>query len=64
MKLRPLGHILLDLEDVLTEMIELHELQKGDVLSLVNSYIDVHHPDCIEEYEDDTHPEFKYGPKE
>ena len=50
--MRKLGDILLDLEDVLTEMIEDHELQTGDVLSLVKSYIDVHHPQAIEEYED------------
>ena len=61
--MRKLGDILLDLEDVLTELIEEHEAQKGDVLSLVSSYIDVHHPHAVEQYEDGSNPVFYYGEK-
>lgn len=38
--------------------------QKGDILALVNSYIDVHRPDCKEEYLDGTNPVYYYGPIE
>lgn len=62
-KLRPLGNILLDLEPVLEEMIDSHDLQKSDVIALVSSWIDAHRPDCIEEYEDGTSPVLFYGPK-
>jgi len=62
-KLRPLGKNLLDLEEVITEMVEVHDLQHGDVLALVKSYLDIHHPHAQEEYEDGSDVEFYYGPK-
>ena len=40
-----------------------HELQKGEVLSLVNCWLDIHRPDCVEVYEDNTNPEYYYGPQ-
>lgn len=61
-KLRPLGDILLDLEVILDEMVDKHELQMGDILALVQSHLIIHRPDCIEEYVDGTHPEYFYGP--
>jgi hypothetical protein len=63
-KLRPLGSILLDLEPILEEMIDKHDLQKSDVIALVSGWIDAHRPDCREEYEDGTFPVLFYGPKE
>lgn len=36
-------------------------LQKGDILKLVEAYIDVHRPDCIEEYTDGSNPVMVYG---
>lgn len=64
-KLRPLGEIMFDLEKTLEELTdsEGHDLQKYEVLSLVNGWLDVHAPHALEEYEDGSHPEFFYGPK-
>jgi hypothetical protein len=58
-KLRPLGRVLLDLEPLLDEMCE-HDLQMGDILVLVKSYLEIHQPDCVEEFEDGTKPVFSY----
>ena len=58
-----MGKILLDLELILDEMCIDHELQLGDVLSLIKSHIDIHLPDAIESYEEGGRPEFYYGPK-
>ncbi len=62
--MRKLGDITLDLEELLEEMIDEHELQKGEVLGLVQAWIDIHRPDAIEEYEDGTRPVFIYGHKD
>lgn len=61
-KLRPLGHVLLDMEKLLTEMCVDHELQWGDVLNNVRGYLEVHLPASREEYTAGGHPEFYYGP--
>jgi hypothetical protein len=63
-KLRPVIDILLDLEDIIDELCLDHGLQKGDVLSNVNTHVDVHLPDFVEEYLDGSHPVFYYGPRE
>ena len=62
-KLRPLGHTLLDLEKILLEMTQDHDLQWGDVLNLIKGYLEVHCPGSQEEYIDGSNPEFYYGPK-
>jgi hypothetical protein len=62
-KIQPLGDIMHELEDVISKMIEQHDLQHGEVLSLVNGYLDVHYPDSKEEYTAGGHPVFYYGPK-
>lgn len=65
-KLRPLGQINLDLEVLLKEMTDAdkHDMQWGEVLAQVHSWLMVHAPHQREEYEDDgSHPEFYYGPK-
>jgi hypothetical protein len=62
-KLRPLGHTLLDLEDLILEMCVDHDLQWGDVLNLVRGYMEVHVPAAQEKYNDGGgSPEFYYGP--
>jgi hypothetical protein len=61
-KLRPLGTVLLDLEDVLLEMAIDHDLQWGDVLNLVRGYLEVHCPGSREQYTQGGNPEFYYGP--
>lgn len=64
-KTRPLGDVMLDLEKYLIEMTSPngHDLQKYEVLSLVNGWLDVHAPQAQEEYADGTKPAFFYGPK-
>ena len=59
--MRKMGDILLDLEKVISEMIEKHELQRGDVLALVDVYVTVHHPEAVEKYMDGSpSPRFRY----
>lgn len=60
-KLRPLGEILLDLEPIIDEMIEGHDLQFGDVLGIVLLHLQVHHRGAQEEYDEGGHPQFFYG---
>lgn len=60
-KTRPLGNILLDLELLLDEMVDCHELQWGDILNLVRGHLEVHRPDAQEEYVSGGNPKFYYG---
>ena len=57
------GQLMFKLEDVVMELACEHELQWGDILGLVYTYMMVHLPDAREEYIDGGHPEFYYGPK-
>lgn len=59
-KLRKMGDIMFDFEDVITEMVEGHGLQHGEILSQLIQYLRSHHPEAIETYEDGTHPEWVY----
>lgn len=61
--IRPLGDILLDLEPLILEMVEKHDLQWGDILNLIYGYLEVHCPGAREEYIKGGHPRFYYGPK-
>lgn len=64
-KIQKLGDIMHELEDVITKMVLQHDLQKGEILGLINSHIDIHFPKCKEKYEDGSgSPVFYYGPKE
>jgi hypothetical protein len=63
-RLRPMGEIVGELERVVQEMVGDHDLQWGDVLSLVHGYLRVHNPGAREEYSAGGYPEFYYGPKE
>lgn len=53
-----------DVEYMVKQMVEEHDMQKGEIMALVSQYIDVHYPGAIEEYQDDSNPIFFYGPKE
>ena len=65
MKLRPLGEITGDLEPLILEMTDQHEMQVGEILALVYGYLQVHCPHAFEEYTDGSgKPVFYYGPKE
>ena len=61
---RTIGEALFDLEEVLDEMIDNHELQWGDILNIVHGHLSVHRPDAQEEYVEGGHPIFYYGPAE
>lgn len=60
-KIRPLGQILLEIEPLILEMVEEHDLQYGDILNLIYGYLEVHCPDAREKYLDNTSPRFYYG---
>lgn len=63
-KMRKLGAVLLDMEPLLDELAEQHDLQLGDILALVRHQLEMHNPDCIEEFMDGTKPVFFYGHQE
>lgn len=52
---------MLDMELLLTELTVVHDLQWGDVLYLVYSWLTVHAPEAREEYTDGSNPIFYYG---
>jgi len=60
--MRKMGEITSDLEELLGEMVDVHDLQTGEIMSLVHNWIEVHRPDAREEYEDGSSPIFYYGP--
>ncbi len=65
-KIRPLGKIMLDLEPLLFEMVETHEMQLQEVFAQIYYWASVHYPDAIPEYLDGSAPKLKgikYGPK-
>lgn len=62
-KTRSLGKLLLEMEVLLDEMVDKHQLQMGDILALISSHLEIHRPDCIEEYLDGSHPIRYYGPR-
>jgi hypothetical protein len=63
--MRKFGDILLDMEVLLDEMIDEHDVQLGDILNLIHGHIQIHRQDCIEIYEeDDSSPIFAYKAKE
>jgi hypothetical protein len=61
--MRRAGDTLLDMEPLLEELIDDHDLQWGDVLTLVHGWLMIHRPGAQEEYTDGTKPTFHYGPK-
>lgn len=60
---RKIGDILLDLEVILLELVD-HGMQWGDIIFQIFGYLMVHCPGAREEYDDGTHPELTYGPRE
>ena len=61
-KVRPMGTILLELEPLLEELVDSHDLQWYDVLFLIYGWLMVHRPNAQEEYGDGSRPKFYYGP--
>ena len=62
--MRPLGDITLDMEVLLNEIIDDHDLQLGEILALIKVWVEIHAPGAIEEYEDGSNPVYYYGHKE
>lgn len=63
MKRRKVGDILLKMEPLLEELSDSHELQWGEILSLIRCWLEIHRPDSQEVYLDGTNPEYHYGVK-
>jgi hypothetical protein len=61
-KIRPLGDILLDLEPLLEEIIDTHSIQKGEIVSLVDVWVQIHRPDAVEKYVDGSPSPVLYKP--
>ncbi len=64
MKIRPLGKITGDLELLLLEMNDSHEMQWGEILNVIHGYLVVHCPGGQEQYTSGGAPVFYYGPPE
>lgn len=62
-KIRKVGDITSDMEQLLSELAIDHDMQHGEVLALVYSWLKIHAPDQQETYLDGTHPVYNYGPK-
>lgn len=58
--LRPLGRITDDMEKILLEMVDQHEMQMGEILHLIAGYLEVHRNECKEVYTDNSSPVFQY----
>lgn len=61
--MRPMGDIVSDLEDLVEEMVDDHDLQWGSIMAVVYDYLRVHRPDAQEEYVDGGNPYYYYGPE-
>lgn len=59
--MRRLGDITGDMEPLILEMVDEHDMQWGEVLSLVHGYLQVHCPGAREEYTDGGFPIFQYN---
>lgn len=62
--MRPYGQITDELEELLLEMYDEHEMQLGEVLHAVLGWTMIHYPGAVEEFEDGTKPTFYYGHEE
>lgn len=60
-KLQPMGEITLELENVLQKMAHDHDLQWGEILGLVHTWLNIHAPSNQEEYVDGGSPVYYYG---
>lgn len=56
-KIRPMGHITMDMEPLLFEMSIDHDLQHGEVLAEVYSWLKIHVPGQAEEYDEGGKPD-------
>lgn len=63
-KIRPLGEILLEMEPLIQEAMDKHDLQWGDMMGLLHHYLMIHYPFSKEVYEDGSSPVYVYGHKD
>lgn len=63
-KLRRLGDVTSDLEQLLQELTHKHDMQWHEILFLVYGYLQVHCPEGREHYIAGGHPVLYYGPAE
>ncbi len=61
---RSIGKLMLDMEILLDEMVDVHELEVGEIIHLIFNQLQVHRPDAVEEYVDGGSPILYYGPRE
>lgn len=52
-RLRPFGAIAFDLETLLEEMVDIHEMQVGEILYTAWAWLVIHRPSAVEQYLDD-----------
>jgi hypothetical protein len=62
-RIRPLQVILLEIEVLVNELFDDHDLQWGDWIWNQYGWLMGHRPGNREEYLDGSHPELYYGPK-
>lgn len=60
-KIEKMGDVMLQLEKVVAKMIDQHDLQRHEVLGLVDNYIKFHYPNASEEFADGTKPFVFFG---
>lgn len=59
--MKPLGDLTGEMEILLEQMIDDHDLQHGEVLHLIKAWLDIHRAEAIEKYNDGKFPVFYYG---
>jgi hypothetical protein len=52
--MRRLGNITDNLEKILREMVGEHEMQRHEIIGMINAYLETHCPECLENYTDGT----------
>lgn len=59
--MRPLGQITGEMEELIMEMCDDHEMQWGEIFAVIRGYLEIHRPDAQEVYEDGSNPVYFYG---
>lgn len=62
-KIRPMGQITQDMELLLEELVDDHDLQVAEILYQNWSWLVIHRPGAVEEYIEDGGSPIFYGPK-
>ena len=62
--MKTLGDLMFQVEDLVEQFVDVHDMQRGEIMALIDNYIVTHYPGAIEEYEDGSSPIYFYGPVE